>query len=224
VLAGELADARGRLDALGTGDTATDVRAVFSWSYRYLSPAAARMFRLLGLHPGPDITVDAAASLAAVPAGQARGLLDELAVANLLAEHASGRFACHDLLRAYAGEQARVIDSEEQRRGALTGLFDYYLAAAAAAMDALFPGENHRRRRHTGRPGRLRRCPPRPRPGTGWMPNGPAWWPPPHTWPPTAAGPATPSRCPRSCTATSRPAPTCRTAGRSTLPSCGPPG
>ena len=70
-LAGELRDAAGRLDALDSGDPAASVAAVFSWSYQQLSPQAARLFRLLGLHPGPDISVPAAASLAAVdePAG-----------------------------------------------------------------------------------------------------------------------------------------------------------
>ena len=63
-LAAELRDAAGRLDALDAGDPAASVRAVFSWSYRQLSREAARMFRLLGLHPGPDICVPAAASLA----------------------------------------------------------------------------------------------------------------------------------------------------------------
>ena len=63
-LAAELRDAAGRLDALDAGDPGASVRAVFSWSYRQLSGPAARMFRLLGLHPGPDITVPAAASLA----------------------------------------------------------------------------------------------------------------------------------------------------------------
>ena len=58
----------GRLDALSTGDDpASDARAVFSWSYRTLTPAAARMFRLLGLHPGPDISSLAAASLVGFP-------------------------------------------------------------------------------------------------------------------------------------------------------------
>ena len=38
-LAGELDAAR--LDTLATGDPASDARAVFSWSYRALSPAAA---------------------------------------------------------------------------------------------------------------------------------------------------------------------------------------
>jgi len=63
-LAAELHDARGRLDALEAGDAVTNVRAVLSWSYDQLSEPAARMFRLLGVHPGPDISLSAAASLA----------------------------------------------------------------------------------------------------------------------------------------------------------------
>ena len=64
-LAAELRHAAGRLDALDSGDPTVSVRAVFSWSFRQLGNEAARMFRLLGLHPGPDISVRAAASLAA---------------------------------------------------------------------------------------------------------------------------------------------------------------
>ena len=71
-LAEELRDAEGRLQALDPGEAATSVKAVFSWSYRQLSDPAARLFRLLGLHPGPDITAPAAASLAAVPLADAR--------------------------------------------------------------------------------------------------------------------------------------------------------
>ena len=66
-LASELRDIEGRLEALDTGEAATNVTAVFSWSYQQLSDQAARLFRLLGLHPGPDITAPAAASLGAVP-------------------------------------------------------------------------------------------------------------------------------------------------------------
>jgi NB-ARC domain len=59
-LAEELRDAEGRLPALDAGEAASSVTAVFSWSYRQLSDPAARLFRLLGLHPGPDITAPAA--------------------------------------------------------------------------------------------------------------------------------------------------------------------
>ncbi|WP_306344826.1 NB-ARC domain-containing protein [Micromonospora sp. 4G55] len=77
-LAGELRAARG-LDAFAAGDTAADVRAVFSWSYRSLSPPAARLFRLLAAHPGPEVTVATAASLAGRPPDQVRSELRELA-------------------------------------------------------------------------------------------------------------------------------------------------
>ncbi len=80
----ELRTARSRLDALSAGDAVTDARTVFSWSYCQLSPGAARMFRLLGLHPGPDISEAAAVSLAGVLPGQARYALAELAGASLL--------------------------------------------------------------------------------------------------------------------------------------------
>src|SRR6185369_6437042 len=71
-LAAELRDSAGRLDALAGEDPATDVRMVFSWSYRTLTPPAARLFRLLALHAGADIGRPAAASLAGVPVGTAR--------------------------------------------------------------------------------------------------------------------------------------------------------
>ena len=73
-LATELRDRDDRLDALDAGDAAASLRAVFSWSYRQLSDGAARMFRLLGLHPGPDISARAAASLASTDEPEARGL------------------------------------------------------------------------------------------------------------------------------------------------------
>jgi tetratricopeptide (TPR) repeat protein/transcriptional regulator with XRE-family HTH domain len=138
-LAGELADAAGRLDALDAGDSGSSVRAVFSWSYRQLTPDAARMFRLLGIHPGPDITVPAAASLAAIAEADARRLLRELARAQLNAEHVPGRFSFHDLLRAYAAEQARQTDSDTDRRAATGRVLDHYLHTAAGAARLLVP-------------------------------------------------------------------------------------
>src|SRR5215831_15945512 len=127
-LAAELRDEQGRLAALDAGDPATSVQAAFSWSYRQLTPAAAGMFRLLGLAPGTDITAHAAASLAGVPLQRARGLLAELTQAHLLTEHVADRYNFHDLLRAYAAELAQLHDPQPDRHTALTRLFDYYLA------------------------------------------------------------------------------------------------
>jgi len=137
-LVGELRDARRRLDQLETGDAAISVRAVFSWSYRNLSDPAARMFRLLGLHPGPDVSVPAAASLADVRAENAAQMLAELADAHLATEDAAGRFTLHDLLRAYAAEQSRA-DSETSRQEAVHRLLDHYLHSAYAAARVLAP-------------------------------------------------------------------------------------
>ncbi|HWO67179.1 MAG TPA: BTAD domain-containing putative transcriptional regulator [Umezawaea sp.] len=132
-LADELRAAQGSLDALGSDDPTTDVRAVFSWSYQQLSDPARRLFRLLGLHPCPDVTVRAAASLSGLPVDRTRMLLAELASACLVTARAPGRYASHDLLRAYAAELARGRDTAEQRREALHRLFDHYLHGARAA-------------------------------------------------------------------------------------------
>jgi len=129
----------GRLDALDSGDPAATVRAVFSWSYRQLSPDAARMFRLLGLHPGPDISVPAAASLAATGAPEARRMLRELTRDCLITEHVPGRYTFHDVLRAYAAAQARELDSESDRAAATGRLLDHYLHTAYTAALMLNP-------------------------------------------------------------------------------------
>lgn len=127
-LVGELREERQRLDALSTGDSPeTDIRAVFSWSYTALSPQAARLFRLLGVHPGPDIDLYAAASLAGLPEPDTSELLAELTRAYLLKQHIPGRYQFHDLLRVYASEQATTEEPETQRRAALHRVLDYYL-------------------------------------------------------------------------------------------------
>ena len=139
-LAAELRDARGRLDALSTGEDTADVRAVFSWSYQDLPVPAARMFRLLGLHPGPAITVPAAASLADLTPPEARRLLRDLTRGHLLSEHAPGRYGFHDLLRAYAAEQAAQIDTAAERQAARHRMLDHYLRSAHAAATAINSG------------------------------------------------------------------------------------
>jgi tetratricopeptide (TPR) repeat protein len=142
-LAEELADARGRLDALRTGEETTDLRAVFSWSADKLSGQAARMFRLLGLHHGPDISAAAAASLAATTLTGARLALAELTRASLLTEDVAGRFGCHDLLRAYAAELAAATLSATERDLARRRVLDHYVRTAHAATARLYPARGH---------------------------------------------------------------------------------
>lgn len=142
VLAAGLRDTQGRLDALEAGEPTASIRAVFSWSCRHLSTAAARMFRLLGIHPGPDVTVPAAATLVAVAVGTARRALDELTGANLLAEHAPGRYAFHDLLRDYAAELASARDRDAERRAVGRRMLDHYLHTGHAAERLLYPARD----------------------------------------------------------------------------------
>jgi len=133
-LAADLRDSRDRLDCLTTDDPHGDVRAVFSWSYRALSPAAARLFRLLGIHPGPDVSAAAAASLAGTARKTIRSALTELVQASLLVEHKPGRYTFHDLLRTYATELAHNDESDEQRQLTAHRIIDHYMHATEAAM------------------------------------------------------------------------------------------
>ncbi|MEO3825285.1 tetratricopeptide repeat protein [Actinomadura sp. B10D3] len=142
-LAGDLADEDARLDLLAADEEITAVRSVFSWSYQALSPRAARLFRLLGLHAGPDISLQAAAVLADVDPVTARGLLDTLANAHMLEESAPYRYRFHDLLRVYAAERAAVEETSDDREAATRRLLTWYLHTAHAADLVLIP---HRRR------------------------------------------------------------------------------
>jgi len=145
-LTGELARLDTRLDMLNIGgDPHTQMRAVFSWSYRHLGASAAHDFRLIGLHPGPDLEPYAAAALTGATLTQARRVLDELASANLISPTSPGRHGMYDLLRGYARELAATVEAGQEQRPALTRLLDHYLQAAAAAMDILFPAERQYR-------------------------------------------------------------------------------
>lgn len=126
---------RHRLASLDVGDEATNIKAVFSWSYRLLSEPAARMFRLLGVHPGPDISVAAAASLAVVSAQPASAALSELLRAGLVQDHTPGRFTMHDLLHTYAADLGDETERHEGRRRAL----DHYLHTARTAVGLVYP-------------------------------------------------------------------------------------
>jgi tetratricopeptide (TPR) repeat protein len=134
-LIADLRDESGLWEALSAEDAgeADAVRTVFAWSYRSLAPQAARMFRLLGLHPGPEFGPQAAAALAAITPVQARRLLDTLAGTHLLEECGHDRYQFHDLLRAYAVDQVQQEESEGERWAAQDRVLGWYLHSAAAA-------------------------------------------------------------------------------------------
>ncbi|MFI5780245.1 tetratricopeptide repeat protein [Nocardia sp. NPDC051570] len=129
-LADQFTTATDRLTELDSGDRA--VYAAFTMSYRDLSPERARLFRYLGLHPGPDTDTVAVAALADLPAAVTRRELEALYTDHLIEEPAPGRYRLHDLLRDYAHTLAASDPPEENDR-ALDRLLDYYQNSAAAA-------------------------------------------------------------------------------------------
>ncbi|WP_422772334.1 BTAD domain-containing putative transcriptional regulator [Plantactinospora sp. WMMC1484] len=138
-IAEELREHDGELDVFDGGAPASDARASFASSYRTISREAARVFRLLGLHPGPDISAAATASLVGIPPRAARRALAELTRAHLLVEHRPGRYTCHDLLRGYAAELTGRHDGDAERRAALHRMLDHYLHTAWSADRLLIP-------------------------------------------------------------------------------------
>lgn len=131
-------------DALSVGDgpQREAVRTVFTWSYRDLPAEAARMFRALGLHRGPDISLAVAAAAAQVPTRTARRALDILLGAFLVQTIRPHRYQLHDLLRAYALDQARTTDSETERREIVDRILRWYIVTASQACLVLLPGDN----------------------------------------------------------------------------------
>jgi tetratricopeptide (TPR) repeat protein len=132
VVATELAEEEG-LEPL------PDLRSVFSWSYRHLATEEADLFRLLALHPGPDLTVAAADAVTGLGRPGTRTLLRRLRDAHLLIERRAGRFCYHDLLRAYAVELADRTDTEDRRRQVLRRLVEHHLYSAGNAGSVLYP-------------------------------------------------------------------------------------
>ncbi|WP_333493574.1 ATP-binding protein [Kitasatospora cathayae] len=142
-LIADLRDESALWDALSVGEDedADAVRTVFAWSYRALPDQVARLFRLLGLHPGPDFGLHAAAALARLTPNRTRQLLDSLVGAHLVEQSAPDRYQFHDLLRAYATDQAQREDTPAERQAALHRVLDWYLHTADAAQQWLRPAE-----------------------------------------------------------------------------------
>ncbi|PJM92143.1 AfsR family transcriptional regulator [Streptomyces sp. CB01373] len=141
-VAAELRESQGSLDAFTAEAPVADARCAFSWSYNLLTPAAARMFRLLALHPGRECSLAAAASLAGLRPGQVRPALAELVRAHLISEPAPGHFSCHELLRSYGVELGEDKDTAEELHTARRRMLDHYLHSAHAADTVLAPSRD----------------------------------------------------------------------------------
>jgi tetratricopeptide (TPR) repeat protein len=130
-------------DALSVGDETHSeaVRTVFTWSYRDLPDEAARLFRALGLHRGADIGLATAAAAVGVPVRAARRTLDMLLGAFLIQSVRPQRYQMHDLLRAYALDQARATDTDADRLDTLDRILRWYIATASQASRVLSPGD-----------------------------------------------------------------------------------
>lgn len=138
-LVDRLRDGHRRLSELADGHRSVTV--VLDMSYRRLGAEQQRLYRLLGLHPGPDVDRYAAAALADTTPERARRMLDQLLDERLLFEPAPGRYAFHDLVR----EHAAAVGTDLAREAALTRLLDYYRHAAAAAVRTAYPAERPER-------------------------------------------------------------------------------
>ncbi|NKE57716.1 tetratricopeptide repeat protein [Lentzea sp. PSKA42] len=124
-------------------DEADAVRTVFAWSYRALPNAAAQLFRRLGLHPGAEFGLGAAAALAGLNTGAARHVLDVLLAGHLLEQVGPDRYQLHDLLRAYAIDQVRHDEPPDEQRAAIFRLLSWYLSAAEQAYLSVSRGGRH---------------------------------------------------------------------------------
>ncbi|GAB1817667.1 AfsR/SARP family transcriptional regulator [Herbidospora sp. RD11066] len=131
-LADRMRDHRHRLSELEVGPLS--IAAALDLSYHHLTPNQQDMYRLLGLHPGPDIERYAAAALVGTTPEHAARLLDDLVDAHLLQEPVPGRYRFHDLPRAHASATLADEDTDLDRRAALTRLFDHYIRTASTAV------------------------------------------------------------------------------------------
>ncbi|MEU8217263.1 BTAD domain-containing putative transcriptional regulator [Micromonospora taraxaci] len=138
-VAAELRDGARRLAAFEGGRGVSDPRTAFSWSYRQLTPAAARLFRLLSVAFAAGITVEACVSLSGLDLPQARALLEELTEAALVTDDDHGRFTSHVLVKAYAEELFLNAESPAARWAATSRLLQHYLHSSSNAELMLEP-------------------------------------------------------------------------------------
>ncbi|RGC70997.1 Regulatory protein AfsR [Micromonospora sp. MW-13] len=128
-LAGRLAAGRDVLTELVAGERS--VGQAFALSYAQVSPAAQRMFRLLGVIPGAFFDNRVAAAVADLALSDAQDLLDDLVDAHLVEEPEPGRFRFHDLVRDYARHRLAEPGAVDARQAALERLLNFHLHTGA---------------------------------------------------------------------------------------------
>lgn len=154
-LADELRDASVRLDAFDGGELSANLSATFTWSQHALPAPAVTAFAQLGLAPGPDTSLEAAANLVGLPTSRTRIVLRQLETAHLLQQHAPNRYRMHDLVRLHAADLAhrtvdnqtvddqavdnQTADNQTPDNAPLRRIVDFYLHTAAAGDRILNP-------------------------------------------------------------------------------------
>ena len=136
-IAVQLRERTRRLDALDEGEAQASVRAVLSWSTAALTGRQAAMFGVLGLAPGRDVGIGAAAALSGLPRAETEVVLRELERQSLISQTSPGRWQLHDLVKLYAAEEAHRVVADED--GALRRLADHLNDTAHAADCVLNP-------------------------------------------------------------------------------------
>jgi DNA-binding SARP family transcriptional activator/Flp pilus assembly protein TadD len=137
-IAEELEATRGTLTGFRTDDPSADVETVLSWSYRTLKPMAAQALRHLCLHPGPHLSLTAAASMLGLQTKRAQELIMELTAAALLSERQPGQYTAHDLVRSFGRKLAQEHDDKDEQRSVIQRMLDHYLHTSWRAAHQLF--------------------------------------------------------------------------------------
>jgi tetratricopeptide (TPR) repeat protein len=141
-LAAELDDQGSGLAAFDVEEGAYGLRAAFANSYRTLSPAGARMFRLLSVHPGPTFSLHLATTVCGLPLQEAQRAADELLAAHILEHVGVDRYSFHDLVRRYAVERLAVEETNEECQRAVDALLNWYLALSEPVNRVTSPQRN----------------------------------------------------------------------------------
>jgi tetratricopeptide (TPR) repeat protein/transcriptional regulator with XRE-family HTH domain len=142
-LVDRLRSVRHRLVELKAGERS--VASALELSYVQLGPDVRHAYRMLGLHPGLELDLDAAIALTGRRAAHVRRLLDDLLDDHLLHESVPGRYRFHDLTRAHAASAASEGETEAERRAAVGRLLEYYCRETASAIVAAYPYERENR-------------------------------------------------------------------------------